>query len=119
MRGKPSNIVGTALKNLFKTSATEAYQNSIPETDNKMRGKLCFSAENCIGCKLCVMDCPAGALKIENVGTKEDKKMVATLNIGHCIFCCQCVDSCRRGCLHFTSDIKLAQLDKNELTVEL
>ena len=49
------------------------------------------------------------------MGTKEDKRFQCHLNVGHCIFCAQCVDSCRKGCLHFSQDIELGALHKDEL----
>jgi formate hydrogenlyase subunit 6/NADH:ubiquinone oxidoreductase subunit I len=119
MKERLGKLAGTALRNLFRTPATLDHRNAIPDEENKIRGRLCFFPEKCVGCKLCMMDCPTGALKIENLGSKEDKKMRAVLDIGHCVFCCQCVDSCKRGCLHFSSDIKLAKMNKKDLTVEL
>ena len=78
-----------------------------------------YDAGDCIGCNLCVRDCPTGAIKIINVGTKEDKKFECHLDLGHCIFCAQCVDSCRKGCLAFTQDIELAVMDRDEFKVKL
>ncbi|MDO4581044.1 MAG: 4Fe-4S dicluster domain-containing protein [Bacillota bacterium] len=115
----PGKITGFALKHLLKKPATIAYPAGGLVIDKKYRGKIAYDADDCIGCNLCVRDCPAGAIKIVNVGTKEDKKFECYLNVGHCIFCAQCVDSCRKGCLSFTPDIELAVLNKEDLTVKL
>ena len=62
-------------------------------------------------------DCPTGAITITNVGTKEDKQFECYLDFGLCIFCAQCVDSCRKGCLAFTPNVEMAVLDKKD-TIE-
>ena len=83
------------------------------------RGRLTYTNEGCIGCNLCVRDCPANAIEIINVGTKEDKKFECHLRLDHCIFCAQCVDSCRKGCLAMSTDVELATLDRKDLKLKL
>ena len=115
----PGKITGYALKHLGKKPATVAYPFGKLDIDPNYRGKLRFHADTCIGCQLCVKDCPADALKVENIGTKENKKFRAILDLDHCIFCCQCVDSCRKGCLSFTPNIELAGLSREDMKLEL
>ncbi len=119
MKKGPGAISRYALKHLTKKPATIKYPAEKLEINSNYRGRLSFDADDCIGCTLCVRDCPTDALQIINVGTKEDKIMECHWNIGHCIFCAQCVDSCRRGCLKMTPNIELAALDKDSLTVKL
>lgn len=119
MKRSPGRITGFALKHVLKKPATIAYPAGKLDIDPKYRGKLQYDPANCIGCNLCVRDCPAGALTIVNVGTKEEKQFECHLNMGHCIFCAQCVDSCKKGCLSFTPNIELAGLDKQAMKVKL
>ncbi len=119
IKNGPGKIVSMALKNLFMKPATIEYPNGKLHIADNYRGKLTYNAENCTGCGLCVRNCPAGAIKIVNEGTKTDRKMKASLNIGRCIFCGQCVDSCPRGCLSCTQNITLSSLSKDELEVQL
>jgi len=119
MKNGPGKIIKMAVKQFFKDPATISYPNGKLKINNKYRGRLVYNPENCVNCQLCVRDCPAGALKIINEGTKEERKMKAVLNTGHCIFCCQCVDSCAKKCLSFSQNIDLSSTDKNDLTVQL
>lgn len=112
---RPGRIAGDALKHFFKKPATVAYPVGELQIDANYRGKLLYDSSTCIGCNICVRDCPASAIKVKNIGTKEDKKFEFTLNLAHCIFCCQCVDSCPKKSLSFSPDIELGSLSMEEL----
>jgi len=111
----PGKIAGNAMKHMLKKPATIAYPKGELHITPKYRGKLVFDATDCIGCKLCVRDCPASALTIENVGTKEEKVFTCTLNMAHCIYCGQCADSCKKNCISLSTDIELGSLSKPDL----
>lgn len=118
-RNGPGKMVNMTVKQFFNKPATIAYPKGEMDIVDNYRGRIIYDPANCVGCNLCVRNCPAGALKITNEGTKEDRKMRADLNVGHCVFCCQCVDSCAKKCLSFSTDIDLSSLDKKDLTVQL
>lgn len=111
---KPGRMWKEVLGSLFKKVATNLYPHQKLEMAEKMRGKLKFNASACIGCKLCMRDCPSGAIVIKKVG---EKQFEAELNLGKCIYCAQCVDSCLKKALEFTDNIELAQLDAKKLKV--
>ena len=119
MKKGPGKVAGFALKHLLKKPATIAYPKGELEIDPHYRGRLTYNGEDCIGCQLCVRDCPASAIQIINVGTKEDKKFECQLNLGHCIFCGQCVDSCRKGCLAMSTNVELANFSRDALKIKL
>ena len=112
-------IINMAVKNLFKKPVTINYPNGALELVDNYRGKLTYNSADCTGCGLCVRHCPAGAIKIINVGTKQDRKMKAELNVARCIFCGQCVDSCFKKCLSYSQKIDLSSLNKGDLVVQL
>ena len=119
MKRTPGRIAGFALKHLFKKPATIAYPFGKLKIEPNYRGKIVYDAANCIGCNLCVRDCPTGAIQIVNAGTKENKVMECHMDYARCIFCAQCVDSCKKDCLHFSPDIELAGFDKKAMKVAL
>jgi formate hydrogenlyase subunit 6/NADH:ubiquinone oxidoreductase subunit I len=115
----PGRIINMAVRHLFKKPATILYPNGSMDIIDNYRGRLKYNPSDCTGCGLCVRSCPAGAIKIINEGTKDDRKMKAELNVARCIFCCQCVDSCVKTCLSYSQNIDLSSLNKGDLKVQL
>ena len=65
---RPGKIARLLIQSLFKKPATLDY----PVTDRSgmpegFRGKIKFDASLCIGCKMCVRDCPSGAIEIRKL----------------------------------------------------
>ncbi len=104
---------------LFKKPATIPYMGGHLTLDRRVRGLLRYDPAQCVACGLCMKDCPTGARRVVNEGTKEAKQMHAYLDTGRCIFCGQCVDSCAKHCLHSTAKADLSQFERDSLTVEL
>ena len=114
MKG-PGKMWQEVLESLFKEPVTGKYPYAPEEMPAKFRGRIRFDGEHCIGCKACVRDCPAAAIKIEKVG---ERKFMATFELDHCIYCGQCVESCRHNALAVTREYQLAQLDRAKLKVK-
>jgi len=113
---RTGKILPQALKNMFSKTATVTYPYDRGNVFTNVRGKLVFDASKCVGCRLCVRDCPAKAIEIEKTGDKEYK---AVLEIDKCVFCGQCVDSCNKGAIQCTPEFELAGLDRKSMKVDI
>jgi formate hydrogenlyase subunit 6/NADH:ubiquinone oxidoreductase subunit I len=111
---QPGKMIHEVLSSLFKKPATLDYPNVKPPVHPSIRGAIKFESGKCIGCKLCMKDCPANAIQIRQVG---EKKYEAEFDLSKCIYCAQCVDSCPRKALQYTQEFELAALNHDKLKV--
>ena len=125
MRKKWGTMVPLMLGMFVKKADTILYPAKKATVTDRFRGMLAFDENLCVGCKLCEKVCPTDAIKIEKL-EKTDKneeteknRFSAVVQLDKCIFCGQCVDTCRKNALRNTSDFELACGDKNALTVKL
>ncbi|NJD98607.1 4Fe-4S dicluster domain-containing protein [Thermococcus sp. LS1] len=99
--------LSTVLSNLFKKPATNPFPNTEPvPTPEGFRGKLVYDVDKCVGCRLCVMVCPAGVIEY----VPEVRKV--TFWLGRCVFCQQCADVCPVNAIKMSDEFLLATYDK-------
>ncbi len=110
----PGKMIGEVLRSIWRKPATILYPRTKIRMPEHFRGKLKFDPSKCIGCQMCVRDCPTGAIKIVKVG---DKQFEAHIDLSACIYCGQCVDSCPKGALETTPEFELAGLRRDQLKV--
>lgn len=113
--------IGSMFKDLlisfFSAPVTEKYPFEKPKTAERFRGGLFFDPAKCTGCNLCSKDCPANALEIVIID-RAAKRFVAHYNIDRCVFCSQCVQSCKFKCIGLSKDDwELAALTREPFTV--
>jgi formate hydrogenlyase subunit 6/NADH:ubiquinone oxidoreductase subunit I len=113
--------IGSMFKDLvvsfFSAPVTEKYPFEKVTTADRFRGKLYFDPAKCTGCNLCSIDCPADALEIVIID-RAAKRFVARYNMDRCVYCSQCVQSCRFKCIGMSNDDwELAALGKDAFLV--
>ena len=111
---RPGKMIKQVIESFFKKPATLMYPYIKEDTPKSFRGKMRFHPERCIGCKLCMRDCPSNAINIKKVGEKEFE---VEIDLGKCIYCGQCVDSCMKKAIEVTNEFELAVLDREKLKV--
>lgn len=111
---RPGMMLSEALKQLARRPATVRYPATKARVPPRFRGKMVFHAERCVGCRLCVKDCPSEAIAINKL---EDGSFEAVFELDRCVFCGQCAASCNKDALEASPDFELATADKAELRV--
>ena len=111
---KAGKMLQEVLRSVGRKPATVRYPHVKVTMPADFRGRLVFDPAKCIGCKLCMRDCPAGAIEIVKVA---EKKFEAHVDVAKCIACGQCVDSCPKEALRLTGDFELAQLSRGKLRI--
>lgn len=111
---RPGKFLKQVLHSVLSKPNTIRYPYVKSGMPKGFRGKLEFYPEKCIGCRLCMKDCPSGAINIVKVG---DKQFEAEIDLGKCIYCAQCVDTCPKKALKDTDEFELAALERCKLKV--
>ena len=77
----------------FKKTACRMYPVVPREWEERTRGSVGITVEDCIGCGICARACPTKAIDVDK---KEGKWAIKRMQ---CIQCSACVDCCPKKCL--------------------
>ncbi len=109
-------MLGDIINGLLHKPVTQLYPFERPKTAERFRSLLDWDGECCTGCRLCVKDCPTGALELTTIDQKA-KRFVMGYRVDLCVFCGQCVASCPFDCLKMTTNQwELASLNREPFT---
>ncbi len=111
---RPGRMVPSLLRSLFRHPATTRYPFVKWVMPADFRARPVVHTENCIGCRMCVRNCPSGAIEIEPVG---EKRFEARIDLGRCVYCGRCAEVCPKKTIELTKDFELAALDRKTLKV--
>lgn len=101
-----SDVIGS----LFKKPVTISYPLEPSPAPERYRGQVLYEPDKCTGCLLCCKECPANALDLVIIDRKT-KKFVMKYRADRCVYCGQCVISCRFKALAMSNTIwELASL---------
>ncbi|HOE00654.1 MAG TPA: 4Fe-4S binding protein [Kiritimatiellia bacterium] len=72
----------------------------------RLRGKMTYNRETCIGCNLCIKVCPAHAIEAIPAVKK------VRFYVSQCIQCGQCTEICPKQCLALSGEFLNASHDR-------
>ncbi len=110
----PGKMIQSVLGSLFKKPATIRYPYEEFRMPANFRGRPGFASDRCIGCRMCIRDCPAQAITVTRIG---DKRFECAIDLGRCVYCAQCADVCPKKVIEITTDFELAQLERGKLKI--
>jgi len=128
---RPLKALGEVFNNLFKKNATSEYPVKKHKPAQNFRARIKSTPDLCIGCNICVRNCPANAIKIIQINPQDKpttapdgkiipakRKFKCEIDLSRCIYCAQCVEGCPKKALAATDDYELAAFDKSKLKDE-
>ena len=129
-------VVGlkVTLKEYLTKKSTEQYPENRKTTlhiSRRHRGRLVFKRNEdgsykCTACTLCEKACPNGTIKIisemiedAESGKKKRQLVDYQYNLGDCMFCELCTNSCNFDAIEFVNDFENSVFDRNKLVLHL
>jgi hydrogenase-4 component H len=110
---KNFGILPALLDAILAKPDTVSYPFSPMELSENFRGAVEIHAENCVGCALCVRECPALALEL----VRHSRTNFQLIHYpARCTSCGQCEQACRHQAIHLTNHFVNATADPDDLT---
>jgi len=109
------------LRHLFKKPATVQYPFQKLQVPKRYRGTPVMDPPLCIGCQMCVRDCPSEAIEINKESETTDaegktkKSFSMTLYLDRCTHCAQCEEVCPKKAIHLDETFEHAAFDRGAL----
>jgi formate hydrogenlyase subunit 6/NADH:ubiquinone oxidoreductase subunit I len=98
------SMLSDIMRSLVRKPFTQRYPFVVRPAPERTRGRLAWDAGKCTGCMLCVKDCPSDAIRV-TVVDRAAKKFTFAYRTDKCIYCGQCVVSCRPGALAMSPEL--------------
>ena len=119
--------------NMIRKKVTEQYPENRGkhEYPERFRGmlRLIYDEKNehqCTGCGICVNNCPNGTLKLAvkkevDEATGKEKRVLDNYlyDLGSCIFCSRCVQTCPCGAIGWTNHFEHSVFTRSTLIKQL
>lgn len=81
-----------------------------PQMPDRFRGRPAITADCCPeGCQACADACPTGAITLKDI---------VRVDMGKCLFCTDCLNTCPEHAIAYTADYQLAARNRQSLVVE-
>ena len=104
-------LLPNIVKAVLSKPETIAYPAVSHRSSASYRGSVRIISENCVGCGLCVRDCPAAALTLE----KDSKNSFRLIHYrDHCASCGQCEMSCKFNSIYLNNSYIEASANRKD-----
>jgi Ni,Fe-hydrogenase III small subunit/ferredoxin len=101
-------VIKALLARLQQKHRTISFPKGTPVLPERFRGRPVIDSAKCTaGCKLCVDNCPTGAIRKEN--------NALSIDLGRCLFCAQCEGSCSCGAIKLSGEYRLAARTQEDM----
>jgi NADH-quinone oxidoreductase subunit I len=121
--------LGVTLKHVFRKPITLQYPEQKPDLALRFRGRLAMPVDpstgdnRCTACMMCVKACPNHSIDCEKTigedGKPKPKVSKYIYNMGSCMFCNLCVESCAFGAIIMSDEYETGTRVKADLTLDL
>ncbi len=101
-------MTSDVIRNLLKKPFTIDYPKKKTKVSVHFRGNIYVDKKTCIGCFLCQVNCPTGAITV-------NKQKKAEVDFGKCILCGLCNDVCPVKCIYFPNEFENAVRSREKL----
>src|SRR5438552_13766576 len=96
------------LARLKQGHRTIPYPAQVPVLPDRFRGLPVVDTSKCPdGCRSCAEACPTDAITIDGAGFR--------LDLGRCLFCTECVETCPEGAIRYSQEYRLAVRKREDL----
>jgi NADH-quinone oxidoreductase subunit I len=125
---KPGVLIPELFRKFSERPVTRFYPFEKAIVPEGFRGTPRFVGDKCIGCKVCMRDCPSDAIQINvevipstapvvegQPAPKPTKKITMVLYLDRCVHCARCAEVCPKDAIFLDTEFEMAAFSRDSL----